>query len=364
MIRVLLPFLITIRSHARAPLGARSVMGTVFLACLIAGSADAREELIEWDYSDRSSIAGFEILVGSSSRIYGDPIDVVLASESGGVFFYTLTVPDDQPAYIAVRAYASDGRTSPLSNERFRPALGGGGGEPVAIPAPPSAFTPAGDVVFDFEMAPEGNTIQDWFATGANNSLVSDDSLFGVEVVEGNHVLYTNSSLTSIHSHYVGSDAENWSAYELRGAMLVTSASSGIGVTVHSQYPSADSYFRLRRHGNGSFEVSPHSSGSGCGDVDTGVTPEVGVWYRFSLAVVGDSSSHSIEAKVWRDGDSEPATPQAVCVDTSSTRPLAGTVGVWSMGDGSKYWAIFDVSGGSVVPVPPNRPEPPVLLDP
>jgi hypothetical protein len=46
----------------------------------------------------------------------------------------------------------------------------------------------------------------------------------------------------------------------------------------------------------------------------------------------------NIQAKIWPESDAEPVEWQAVCSDASATRLSFGTVGVWSMGPGTKYW--------------------------
>jgi hypothetical protein len=45
-----------------------------------------------------------------------------------------------------------------------------------------------------------------------------------------------------------------------------------------------------------------------------------------------------IRARVWEDGTTEPVGWQADCFDDSPTRLTGGTVGLWSMSTGAKYW--------------------------
>ena len=45
-----------------------------------------------------------------------------------------------------------------------------------------------------------------------------------------------------------------------------------------------------------------------------------------------------IRAKVWADGADEPAEWQVQAYDANSSRLTSGTVGLWSMGAGEKYW--------------------------
>ena len=73
-----------------------------------------------------------------------------------------------------------------------------------------------------------------------------------------------------------------------------------------------------------------------------------------------------VRARVWPEWEPEPTTWQIDCVDAAADRLVAGTIGVWSMGPGEKYWddlAVFALDG-SGTPVPLEPPPPPVLLVP
>jgi len=195
--------------------------------------------------------------------------------------------------------------------------------------------------------------------------MVEDDSLFGVADLGGNHVFGTSSTKTNIHSHYVSSESAGWSAYEFRGRMLITDPNGGIGVTVHSQYPNTDAYYRIMRWGDGDFYMEPHPYPTpiDCESSRTGVVPQIDRWYRFRLEVVPGEVSTSIRAKVWQDGTSEPTTWQVRCEDLLSDRLDSGTVGVWSMSRGSKYWDDLEViapAGG----IPLGRPGKPQIILP
>jgi hypothetical protein len=45
-----------------------------------------------------------------------------------------------------------------------------------------------------------------------------------------------------------------------------------------------------------------------------------------------------MRAKVWRDGESEPADWQVDAYDNSINRLTTGVIGVWSYLRGNKYW--------------------------
>jgi len=182
-----------------------------------------------------------------------------------------------------------------------------------------------------------------WLDTAAHNSSTVDPDLFFVgEASDGSRALTNWSKETNIHSHYLSDEASSWKDYEYSGRMLISSNSSGIGVTAYSDYPESDSYIRLRRHKNRTdFHLANHSSSaSRCiGSTETGVTTKPGVWYEFRLRTVNEGGSVRVLAKVWADFDNEPAGWQIDCV-TSDTGPLTsgGAPGVWSMGAGEKFW--------------------------
>jgi hypothetical protein len=191
----------------------------------------------------------------------------------------------------------------------------------------------------DWQSYTAGEDPDDWFDTQANNSMVEDDSLFKVYDVSANKVFGTTSTLSNIHSHYVGTGAAAWSNYRYTGRMRTTAADSGIGVTLLSQYPNTDRYYRLRRTGtSGAFEISPHGTTISGGTTNTGVVPSANTWYRFMIEVKDTGTRTEIRAKVWSDGSAEPGGWQVECYDASATRLTQGTIGLWSYSSGSKYW--------------------------
>jgi hypothetical protein len=191
----------------------------------------------------------------------------------------------------------------------------------------------------DFEAYNDGDDPAGWLDTAANNSMAENDSLFEVFDLSGNKVFGTTSTQTNIHSHYPGPGIDTLSAYEYSGRMMMTSSDGDIGVTFFSQYPNTDAYYRLRQYGNGAFHIAPHPHGTEVnGDSVTGVVPSPNVWYWFRILVEDTGSRTEIRAKVWPENSVEPAVWQLDCYDNSASRLRAGTIGVWSMGSGSKYW--------------------------
>lgn len=197
----------------------------------------------------------------------------------------------------------------------------------------------------NFEFGAVGSDPAGWRDTAANNSMVEADELFDIAAVGGTQALGTSSTASNIHSHYVGAGAASASNYEVTGRMWMTSATSGIGVTVLSDYPATDSYYRIRRYGaGGDFHLSPHGTTMTGGTTASGVVPTVDTWYRFRVQVIDTGSQTEIRARLWADGTAEPGAWQIDAFDSSSARLTAGTVGVWSWGSGSKAWDDLHVS--------------------
>ncbi len=349
------------------------VIGTLLAMpmALAANLASARTEIVRWTHPNVGAIARFEVLVGTSSRNYGAPVSVGLPqADALGVFSASVDVADGADVFLAIRAVDTSGRVSLPSNERFRPA-------PAVSPPPPPPSSPAptpgvsaGSVIppdpnavvrFDFDSGSAPN----WLDTRANNSMLVDDSLFTVVSVGGNPALSTRSGSLNIHSHFVGSPS-GLKNLILTGRLAIETAGGGAGVTAYSQYPSSDTYYRLRTNGgNYTFELAghPHSTFDCRGTTDTGVVAEVGSWYEFELTIANEGAANRISASVWKQGSPRPTTPQAECLDSTANRPLSGTIGVWSGGTGAKYWDDLEVVPISGTAAPTGPPLPPVLLN-
>jgi len=193
----------------------------------------------------------------------------------------------------------------------------------------------------DFESYRYGSDVDGWFDTAPKNSLAEDQELFSVlELFDGNHVLATSSTATNIHSHFVGDDSDRWNAYELSGRMQITKSGGGIGVTVYSDYPDSDSYYRLRRYGGRTFHLAPHPDGQQTcrGTTDTGVKPVKNVWYRFRFQAFAEEGGTRLRAMVWSETQSAPRDWQVDCVTVGFEAFDSGRPGVWSMGRGLKLW--------------------------
>lgn len=212
-----------------------------------------------------------------------------------------------------------------------------------------------------FESFADGSDPTDWTDTAANNSMVAADD-FKVFDDTGNKTLRTTvTGSANIHSHYTGSGAAGWANYEVTGRMKKTSTGDSLGVTVLSDYPNTDTYYRLRTYNGGAWEESGH--GTNCtGTTSSGVTPTNNAWWRFRIQAEDTGAGTTIRARFWLDGDVEPGTWQIDCTDTSGTRRTSGTVGVWAVANtdsGAKYWddiVVTTLGGGT--------PPPPLTADP
>ncbi len=217
----------------------------------------------------------------------------------------------------------------------------------VLASAPPQSA----DYFEDFESYAVGDDPAGWFDTSANNSLGENGSLFSVMKVGEDVAFGTSSTRTNIHSHYLGAGDANWSSLTYSGRMMITDSGGGIGVTFLSHYPDEDVYYRLRRGnfaGGKSFHIEPHGTNITGGKSDSGVVPEANKWYAFEIETSSDSDRVRIRAKVWPEGSPEPDGWQIDCYDSASDRPTSGTIGVWGMGLGIKYWDDLGVKGTAI----------------
>ncbi|HNO79901.1 MAG TPA: right-handed parallel beta-helix repeat-containing protein [Phycisphaerae bacterium] len=198
----------------------------------------------------------------------------------------------------------------------------------------------------DFEAYTVGSDPVDWFDTQAGSASNEDDGLYSIAGVGGSQAFHTDSSGTNIHSHYVGPDAATLSNMTYTGRMRISDDDGGIGVTFLSQFSdqpgSTYEYLRLRRANFApearTFQLAPPNFDYLFGEADSGVDPVVDTWYRFRIDVDTTGAQMRIQAKVWEEGQPEPADYQIDAVDPSGQHPTSGTVGIWSMGAGEKYW--------------------------
>lgn len=209
----------------------------------------------------------------------------------------------------------------------------------------PPSDPPASLFSEDFEAYADGADPLGWMDTGAQNSMNEDPSLFEVaRLTDGSTVMATFSTRTNIHSHYTTSESKGWSDYEFSGRMLVTRARSGIGVTVFSDYPRSNRYYRLRRYSRRrSFHISSHSAPVCSGVTNSYFNPEPGSWARFRFQAAVEDEGTRLRAKVWAQGEAEPTRWQIDCLSPGVDAPTSGPPGIWAMGRGAKLWDDFEV---------------------
>lgn len=351
--------------------GIRSALGVVALSLALGQAAEARVETLRWSHSRVADVDGFKVHTGSSAGSYTTMINVGKPSSSNGVFSFNLNVADNATVYVAVTAYGAGFLESFHSSaKKLAPPATTPPPSPTPNPTPPPPTPnpppPSGTLWSqDFQFAATGTSVSGWMDTGAGNSLSEDDSLFRVVDASGNRVLSTSADQSNVHSHYLSSGADQWTNYEVRGRMRSSDPTGGVGITMYSQYPTADVYYRLRAYRGGAFEMVPHpdSAAIACVPATTGVVPAANAWYRFRFRVTPLSGANSIQAKVWADGKTEPSPWQTTCTDARSNRPRKGAMGTWHAGPGTSQWDDLQIHplGGSVV-APAAPPPPPVLL--
>src|SRR5262249_10240863 len=134
----------------------------------------------------------------------------------------------------------------------------------------------------------------------------------------------------------------------------IDSRDAGAGIAVHSRFVlGEDRLYVLRRaraeNGEpGSFILVAHSS-TLIGDVDTGVDPQPGRWYRLRVRTeVGGpgriGGAVRLLAKAWPADGPEPRDWQARAEDRGPRRAESGTVGLWGWGGGTVLYRNLKVT--------------------
>lgn len=193
-----------------------------------------------------------------------------------------------------------------------------------------------------------------WRNTGKDNSREEDKTLFKTAQIDTTIAFRTVSTDTNIHSHYVAPGVLDWGNYIYTGRLYVTNPNAGIGVTFLSRYADDtvepgkhDHYYRLRRYSTkkpATFHISPHRGDGKTSDelikgkADSGINPKSNTWYRFHIEVEDTGTRTNIRAKVWQDSEPEPADFQIDAYDDAKDRLKTGTVGLWALGQGAKYF--------------------------
>ena len=161
---------------------------------------------------------------------------------------------------------------------------------------------------------------------------------FRVQAEAGAGWIETGKSDGNSTLHLWGGEALSWSDYEFTGRLMREKESGGIGVTFYSRFPAGyDRYYRLRNYADQpTLQIAPHGTRITEGITDTGVEPAPGQWYHFRIQVQTESGATHIYARVWPEGEAEPAGWQVDCIDDSDDRLTAGSVGLWGLDAGGK----------------------------
>jgi WD40 repeat protein len=152
----------------------------------------------------------------------------------------------------------------------------------------------------------------------------------------------SDAELINIYSHYSGLDALSWSNYYFSGRMRIEEINAPIGITFYSRHlEGVDQCYILGRDADKkTFHLFAHPSGvqevkssSTLVDMrDTGIIPQVNVWYNFLVIVESSAAQTNIKAKIWLEGGVMPDAYQIDAYDDRSTHISSGTVGLWTTG--------------------------------
>jgi hypothetical protein len=104
------------------------------LLLLVASLASARTELLRFQHPTPASVGGFKVYVGNAPGVSQTTLDIGMPTASGGVFSYSLQVPDANSVYIRVSAYGPTGLEGVKSNEQLRLGQLGTPGKPQIQP--------------------------------------------------------------------------------------------------------------------------------------------------------------------------------------------------------------------------------------
>ncbi|MEA2563488.1 MAG: uncharacterized protein QOH06_4992 [Acidobacteriota bacterium] len=141
----------------------------------------------------------------------------------------------------------------------------------------------------------------------------------------------------------------SWSGYDVVCDTLVDNDEAGTGLVVHSRFVLGEDrmYSLTRGRGRGmpgTFSLWARGTVLG-GDLDTGVAPEPGRWYRMRVRTQVEEKVVRVLARVWRADRPEPREWQARGEDRSRHRVEAGTAGLWTWGGGTVVYRNLRVTG-------------------
>ncbi|MCK6630235.1 MAG: PKD domain-containing protein [Anaerolineae bacterium] len=272
------------------------------------------------------------------------------ATPGSGVVPLTVTFTDTSSGTIATRIWNFGDGTSPITLTSSAPLshtyLATGSFTAVLTVTNPSGSASASRLMTvteqitpslsaDFEGLDLGVDPTFWLdQTGSTGS--NDD--FEILLSPDSRALGTLQTATSSrHSTYAIPGWQQWQNYDYSGRMLISDAAGEVGLNFYSRNPLSDQKRYSLHNPGGTFELNATNT-TLSGQLNTGVVPQSNTWYRFRVQAATYPDRVVLRAKVWPSGQAEPVLWQAEAYDTSSSRSIAGAVGVRTWGPGSKYF--------------------------
>lgn len=198
-----------------------------------------------------------------------------------------------------------------------------------------------------FEDHVVGEVPDGWTQAGTGGVAAPAQPAFMIGRVPNNaRALYTSDPTKDLTAYVDVMGASQWSDYEVTGRMATAYLETELGLLVYDHLHEGGGAIGLIYGSPGwSFDVRLLGGvGGACQGVsDTGVQPMRSDWQHFRVRTTTEGQSVRVQARLWREGEAEPATWQADCVAAAGAAPTAGTVGVWSSGFWGKYWDDIEV---------------------
>jgi predicted MPP superfamily phosphohydrolase len=143
-----------------------------------------------------------------------------------------------------------------------------------------------------------------------------------------------------------------WSGYEVTGEVWIERPGDGGGIAAHARYALGEHRsIRLRLGPDRTFALAFDGSGPVTGDLDTGVTPQAGRWYRLRLRTEVTAEGVRALGRAWPAGQEEPGKWQAWGLDGTAIRVGSGTVALWGSGLGKVAFRHLTVTGADGRPL-------------
>jgi predicted MPP superfamily phosphohydrolase len=148
--------------------------------------------------------------------------------------------------------------------------------------------------------------------------------------------------------------ASTWTDYDIAGRLRFSSPEDWVGVMAHSRLSTKEDrfYLALRRSTRPYLGISAHGTTYSRGRIERWRPMEAGQWHRFRLRVETRPAAVNLRARVWPDGDDEPAAWDLEYADAAASRIASGAPGLYAEGPGIKEFADLNVvRAGDMDPV-------------